>query len=118
MPAFSTFVRRLPPDLVHRYLASLNPALVSEVDCNAERSAFARLLVQRHREWSPDTRERIDSDSGRIWKLIDEAGQAALYGIWGRRRAELDVLESGPARAMYAFQVDLGKFRLAESARF
>ncbi len=117
MPAFSTFVRSLPPHLVRRYLATVDPDLSPKVDWDAERKVVARLLLQQHANWGAGLRERIHTDSGRVWKMADEAGQAALYGVW-HARGDLDALSSGAARSLHIFLTDHAAFHRAETARF
>ena len=117
MPAFSTFVRSLPPHLVRRYLAKVDPDLRPEVNWDDERTAVARSLLKQHPGWDAGLRERIHADTGRVWNMADEAGQEALYGVWNAK-AELDALSSGAARAMHIFLADQIAFRHAEAALF
>src|SRR3954451_14754005 len=116
MPAFSTFVRCIPPKMLHNYLSRIDPMLVSELDAEVPRSEYARQLIRRYPDWDPVTRERIDRETGRVWNLRDELGQEALFNVF-RNHGELDALGSGPARAMHVFLVHPKLFRLAESTK-
>jgi hypothetical protein len=117
MPAFSTFARSVPLPLLQRYLASIDIELPSRVVWSADRPQVARELIRQQPAWPAGLRSRIDTDSERVWGLVDEVGQTALYGS-AANVTQLDAIESSAGRAMFVFQEDKEWFKRAEATRY
>jgi hypothetical protein len=69
------------------------------------------------RTWTRQEVLTSGKDAERISNLSDEAGQAALYSVV-LQRGSLELLENGPARALYVFLHDSDAFRRAEEVRY
>jgi hypothetical protein len=117
MPAFSTFVRCLPPSMLLRYFERFAALDLSDLDWDADRPAIAGDLIRRWETWDPALRGKIAADTDRVWAMADELGQAVLYGAW-QARDDLDGLAGGYARAMHVFLMDKEAFRRAEATRY
>lgn len=117
MPAFSTFARSLPIPLLQRYFASIDIELPSRIVWAGDRTQVARELTRQQPAWPTGLRSQIDSDVERVWGLVNEVGQTALYGS-AESAAQLDAIESSAARAMFVFLEDKEWFRRAEAIRY
>ncbi|MGE0759588.1 MAG: hypothetical protein AB7O38_21400 [Pirellulaceae bacterium] len=89
---------------------------MSEIGWDADHGSITNDLMKHVEEWSAAIRERIATDSERLWTMTDEPGQVALYAET-KRAAELDALHSKQARAMFAFLHEPEAFRRAECDR-
>jgi hypothetical protein len=116
MPAFSTFVRSIPPDLLQLYFTKTLPTALPEFSWLGERPDVARRLIAEAAGWSQSWLARIDADAERIWEMTDEIGQNALH-ICASERELLDTLPGRHARAMHVFLSEQAVFRRAEAMR-
>src|SRR5664279_4780508 len=117
MVSLAKFVRSTPPAALRAYFRQGNISIPGTIDWSASGSRFVQALVNAVENMDETRSAYIRKDAERISNLSDEAGQAALYSVV-LQRGSLELLENGPARALYVFLHDSDAFRRAEEVRY
>lgn len=117
MPAFSTFLRSMPPALLRRYFEHTGGALPPDFDWTANQPDLLRGLSLAMAGWNATLRGSVRAEAERISEMADEEGQTALFGV-APDRAALEALGSGHARAVTLFLDHRSGFRRAEETRY
>lgn len=117
MSSITTFVQRVPSEILRSYFSKTRLVADSAIDWSANPKALAVAVKKIQSELGEETRARLLNDVERICGMSDDAGQTALLGVALDHRPLRDV-PGGLARSAWMFVNDQALFRRGEEARY
>lgn len=117
MTSIASFFRKTPIDRLQHYFTQFPFTSLPPIDWNKPEPEVIEPLIKAVDSMSPEDRQRVVLDAGRVAALADEPGQNALHNVV-RNRAVFDTLEGANNRSLWVFLNEPERFRMAEEVRY
>lgn len=117
MTSIASFFRKTPVDRLRHYFTQIPFTSLPPIDWGKPEPEVIDPLIMAVDSMSPQDRQRIILDAGRVAALADEPGQNALHNVV-RNRAVFDTLAGANNRSLWVFLNEPERFRMAEEVRY
>jgi len=117
MTSIPAFFRKTPLNRLQDYFTRTPLPSLPPIDWTKPEPEVIGPLIKAVDDMSPEDRQRIILDAGRVAALADEPGQNALQNVV-RNRTAFDELEGPNNRSLWVFLNEPERFRMAEEVRY
>jgi len=117
MTSIPAFFRKTPLNRLQDYFTRTPLPSLPLIDWTRPEPEVIGPLIKAVDDMSPEDRQRVILDAGRVAALADEPGQNALQNVV-RNRTAFDELEGPNNRSLWVFLNEPERFRMAEEVRY